>query len=434
MAKLHPEALAQNAQLKNENPVLYTLFSSRGKQIFYPKLGIVAQTKEADSTSLNATVGEARTDDGMPMFLKAIRDAITLDPREVFTYAPTYGLASLRTAWNEHIKKQNPSLKTEYSMPIVTGGLTHALSLAGFLFVNTGDSIIIPELYWGNYALVYENWYGAKISTYKTFSNGGYNISGFADALAKGNGKKIVLLNFPNNPTGYTVTHKEAGALADCIRKQAETGDKIIIILDDAYFGFFYEANVFKESLFALLAGLHPNVLAIKIDGATKEQYAWGLRVGFVTYGICGGARKLYQILEDKTAGALRSNISNVSHLSQSLLLHGLSAKDYSADCAAAYQTLAGRYAKVKETLSNKKYTEYFTPLPYNSGYFMCVRLRDGISAQDVRTILRTKYDTGVVAITDLLRIAYSYVPTEKVPGIFENIYLACRDAENSRS
>ena len=39
------------------------------------------------------------------------------------------------------------------------------------------------------------------------------------------------------------------------------------------------------ESLFGLLAGRHPNLLAVKLDGATKELFVWGLRCGFITFG-----------------------------------------------------------------------------------------------------------------------------------------------------
>ena len=38
-----------------------------------------------------------------------------------------------------------------------------------------------------------------------------------------------------------------------------------------------YEEGIEKESLFTYLCDLHENVLAIKIDGATKEDYVWGL-------------------------------------------------------------------------------------------------------------------------------------------------------------
>jgi hypothetical protein len=34
------------------------------------------------------------------------------------------------------------------------------------------------------------------------------------------------------------------------------------------------------------LCDAHPNILAVKLDGPTKEDYVWGFRVGFLTFGI----------------------------------------------------------------------------------------------------------------------------------------------------
>ena len=50
---------------------------------------------------------------------------------------------------------------------------------------------------------------------------------------------------------------------------------------------------------------------------------------------------------------------------------------------------------------------------------------KDGDS---VRQILLDKYDTGVIAIGNILRIAYSSLKTEVVAEIFENIYKACKE------
>ena len=69
------------------------------------------------------------------------------------------------------------------------------------------------------------------------------------------------------------------------IKDCAETGAKILICCDDAYFGLNYEENIETQSLFAYLADIHENVLAVKIDGPTKEDYVWGLRCGFLTFG-----------------------------------------------------------------------------------------------------------------------------------------------------
>ena len=105
----------------------------------------------------------------------------------------------------------------------------------------------------------------------------------FAAALEGGSSRKTVLLNFPNNPTGYTVTDAEAKEICETLKASAEKGNDIVVLLDDAYFGLIYEQGIYSESLFGLLANAHENLLAVKLDGPTKEDYVWGFRVGFMT-------------------------------------------------------------------------------------------------------------------------------------------------------
>ena len=106
----------------------------------------------------------------------------------------------------------------------------------------------------------------------------------------------------------------------------AEEGRNLVVISDDAYFGLFYGDDLLKESLFARLAGLHQRILAVKVDGPTKEEYVWGFRTGMLTFAAHAffSSDALYQALEKKAAGAIRSAISNCSHLSQSVLVKAM--------------------------------------------------------------------------------------------------------------
>ncbi len=47
----------------------------------------------------------------------------------------------------------------------------------------------------------------------------------------------------------------------------------------------FFDEQCDRESIFGKLARASNNLLAIKVDGATKEEFVWGLRVGFITFG-----------------------------------------------------------------------------------------------------------------------------------------------------
>jgi aspartate/methionine/tyrosine aminotransferase len=153
----------------------------------------------------------------------------------------------------------------------------------------------------------------------------------------------------------------------------------------------------------------------------------WGFRVGFMTYGIKNGSAALYEALEGKTAGALRGNVSNCSNLSQSLLVKLYNAPEYTNYKKEKYDILKGRYEALKNALQAKG-GKYYDELPYNSGYFMCVRVKPEINAEEVRKVLLEKYSTGVIVFGDLIRIAYSAVPENKIPLLVENLYAACAE------
>ncbi|MEM4161412.1 MAG: aminotransferase class I/II-fold pyridoxal phosphate-dependent enzyme [Thermoplasmata archaeon] len=211
------------------------------------------------------------------------------------------------------------------------------------------------------------------------------------------------------------------------LKESAEKGNKIIVLIDDAYFGLVYEENIYPYSIFCLLADLHENVLAVKLDAPTKEDYVWGFRIGFITYGIKNGNYDIYQALEQKTAGAIRGSISNCSHLSQSLLLNAYNDSEYNNEKKKKYDKLKNRYNIVRKELNDhKEYKKYFNPMPFNSGYFMCINIIDEIDTEQLRKVLLTEFDTGIISQKNILRIAYSSVPDNLIPELFSNIYKAC--------
>ncbi len=46
-----------------------------------------------------------------------------------------------------------------------------------------------------------------------------------------------MIVNYPNNPTGYTHTHKKVTTIVDAIKALADKGTKVIAVVDDAYYG-----------------------------------------------------------------------------------------------------------------------------------------------------------------------------------------------------
>jgi aspartate/methionine/tyrosine aminotransferase len=426
------QAKTLNELIQKQNAGILAMLSERGKNIFFPKMGILSQSAQAKGKNINASIGEAVEDDGTSMHLPAFDALVNLPVNSIFPYAPSYGKKELRDIWKKFQVAKNPSLKDAlFSTPIATNGVTHGISMAGYMFADPGDAVVLSDLYWENYSLILENGYGADIRTFELFHQEGFNLESFTRTLSSIKQDKIILLlNFPNNPAGYTLLDTEVDPVVSALHQLAKSGKKIVVLIDDAYFGLVYENNVFKESIFTRLAGLHENLLAVKLDGPTKEDYVWGFRVGFITYGIKNGTPELYEALENKTAGAVRGNISNVSHLTQSLLQAVYSNEGYETAKQNKYAILKHRYSLLKETIFRTPYPQYLEPLPFNSGYFMCLKLRKGLNAEQVRLHLLDKYSTGVIVFGDVIRLAFSAVPLAKIPELVDNLYHACADLD----
>jgi aspartate/methionine/tyrosine aminotransferase len=406
------------------------MLSSMGRELFYPK-GILSQTAEAKqkATYVNATIGIAR-EGGQAMYLPSVMSAFAdLGPDAALPYAPAMGLPELRQHWKKQMIRKNPALRNKsISLPVVTSGLTHGLSLAADLFVDPGDVVLMPDMAWGNYNMIFSVRHGARIERFSFFAdNSGFNHEDFQRSLLEsaGHGKVVVVLNLPNNPTGYSLTKDEARAVVGTLREVAAEGCHVVAICDDAYFGLFYEEDLCRESLFAYLAGCDNRLLAIKLDAATKEDYVWGLRVGFMTFATGSGGVEVYEALEKKTGGAIRGNISNGAHPSQSILLRAMQSPTYDDERRRKYAILEGRALAVKRVLTDERFAQAWTAYPFNAGYFMCIRLHH-LDAEQYRLRLLEEYGIGVIATgAHDIRIAFSCVEERDISTLFE-VMLEC--------
>ena len=430
MHKLNNLAIELNGILKDS--VAYGFLSPMGQRMYFPK-GIVAQSDEAKEKAklYNATTGLA-TEKGEPFHLtdifSAFRDGV-FRPSQIFSYAPGGGDKELRAIWQREMIAKNPHLEgKKISMPIVTAGLTHSISLIANLFVSPEDEVVCPDLYWDNYELIFQDLIGARMKLFPFYDEkGGFNTEGMKKALydVKGDYARIIL-NFPNNPTGYTPSASEAKAIVDAIVEVASSGKKVMVLSDDAYFGLFFEDDVEKESLFAYLADAHENIFAIKGDAATKEEMVWGFRIGFITYASKGFTDAHIDALQKKTLGAIRCTVSNCDRPGQSLILNAYkNGKSYLADKEHLFSVIRSRYKAVHKAVSKHKDETVLTPYSFNSGYFMGFST-NGHDAEELRKYLLEKYSIGTINIVGrTLRVAYCSVEPEKIKDLVALVYKA---------
>jgi len=432
-ARMNVLAEQLNLTIERENKHVFDMLSTLGKKMYFPKIGILSQSAEAKAKAkkFNATIGIA-LENQEPMHLKVIQDTLSAyAPKDLYDYAPPAGKPELREAWRAKMLEENPSLRgKKFGKPIVTNALTHGLSIVADLFADAGDAVILPDKNWENYELTYGVRRGAEIVYYPLYNQAGkFNSEGLKEAILaqRSKGKAIVVLNFPNNPTGYTPGLQEGKEIVAALKAGAEAGINIVAVTDDAYFGLFFEDSM-RESLFGELVGSHPRILPVKIDGATKEEYVWGFRVGFITYG--GESDELLNALEQKTMGIIRATISSGPHPSQTFVLHALRTPDYAVQKAQKSDIMKRRANRVKALLDSGRFDDAWTYYPFNSGYFMCLKLKT-VNAETLRSHLLNAYGVGTIALGETdLRVAFSCIEEEHIEELFELIYSGVKDLE----
>ena len=401
-----------------------SFFSKLGENIILPQ-DVLIQSKEtaAVTGAINATIGIA-TINKKAMSLPSINKVLTeLNNSEYLPYSPTPGLPKMRELWKEKILADNPSINKDFlSLPMVTTGITQGIDIAANLFSQKGDALLLPNLFWQNYAQIYTIKLGNTIYKYNQFDeNNEFSIKNFKQTLYSIKEDKIsLILNFPNNPTGYTPSDVELDSLVEVINIFAKenTNKQIIIVSDDAYFGLFFEENHKTPTLSAThKLAENENCLIVKLDGITKEFYSWGLRVGFITYYTKND--ELRNTLLEKTQGYLRSTTSSPSNLSQQIAVRLLDSKQSLEEKEINDKIIEERYDELKQAISKENLNSLVTVLPFNSGYFFTIKLPSNINAHEFRLKFLNEYKYGVYSMDDdHIRIAFSCLDKELIPEL----------------
>jgi aspartate/methionine/tyrosine aminotransferase len=343
--------------------------------------------------------------------------------------SPVEGLPEVRRRWRERQRRGVPE-GVPSSLPLATSGLSHGISLLADLFGGEGKAVAVPAPFWGNYRQAFALRTGARVLTAPAYVNGRYNPRAIVDALAGlPEGEPAVgMLNVPSNPGSYTPDREERRAIVESLLAEADRRP-LVIVCDDAYAGLVFEPEIPRESLFWDLAGAHPNLLAVKVDGATKELSFFGGRLGFLTFGA-GPESERVRDLEARVRVLVRTELGSPPAVSQVIALQALRSPTIEREVEAVRLLLAGRYEVLKEALAGVD-PDLLTVLPFNSGCFALVEIpeRLGIDAQTVRRHLLAHHDTGLVSIAPrYLRIAHCSVDESAIPELVRRVEAGLRE------
>jgi len=211
---------------------------------------------------------------GEPDFITPWRireKAITALEEGLTSYTSNQGLFLLRQGISELLKKKySLNYKPEGEI-LITVGVSEGFDLALRAILEPGDKVIIASPYYVAYPALVEICSGEALYL-STKEEEGFkiNLKKLKNLLAQN--PKVIILNYPSNPTGVTYSRKELKEIWKVLSKK-----DIVVISDETYDELNYgEVHVPFSSL-----GRRAKVKTILLNGFSKGYAMTGFRVGF---------------------------------------------------------------------------------------------------------------------------------------------------------
>ncbi|UCD16080.1 MAG: pyridoxal phosphate-dependent aminotransferase [Candidatus Omnitrophota bacterium] len=233
-------------------------------------LKITALTKKLRQQGrdvINFAAGEPDFD--TPSFIK---DAAKKAIDSGFTkYTPSRGTVILREKIAAKLQQENKIPVTAENI-IVTSGAKYAVFVAIFGLIKEADEVILPSPYWVSYPEMVKLAAGTlKVLPTKASDNFKIKIEDLEKAITSRS--KVLILNYPNNPTGATYSYEELQEIYKLVRKRG-----IFVISDEIYEKLVYDGS--SHVSFASFDGAAD--FTVTINGFSKTYSMTGWRIGYL--------------------------------------------------------------------------------------------------------------------------------------------------------
>jgi len=201
---------------------------------------------------------------------KNIRDAATRAMNSGYThYVPAAGIPELRETIAGHISKTR-YVDVDPEEVVVTPGAKPIIFFSMLACVEVGDEVMYPNPGFPIYESMI-NFVGAKPVPMPLKEENGFALD-TEDTVEKISDKtKMIILNFPENPTGGVLTEENLTSIADKVRDR----DNLLVVSDEVYSRMIYEG---KHRSIASLPGMKERTVII--DGFSKTYAMTGWRLG----------------------------------------------------------------------------------------------------------------------------------------------------------
>ncbi|HAP93233.1 MAG TPA: pyridoxal phosphate-dependent aminotransferase [Desulfotomaculum sp.] len=216
-----------------------------------------------------------------------IREACIYSLEKGYTmYTSNYGLLELRQAIARDLQSTRRLIYNPENEILITVGVSEGLDLAMRALVCPGDEVLVPEPSYVSYApcVVLS---GGRVVSLPSTMDSGFRISAEQVAASITPRTKILLLCYPNNPTGTVMDRQTLLEIAEVVRDR-----NLLVISDEIYDKLTY---VGEHTCIATLPGMKERT--VLLNGFSKTYAMTGWRVGYAAGNadFIGAMTKIHQ-------------------------------------------------------------------------------------------------------------------------------------------
>ena len=226
----------------------------------------------------------------------AIQGNIDALKKGITTYAPTRGIPTLLELLMQKVEKINNISANWKENIIVCNGGSNAITLAFSSIFNPGDELILSSPNFVSYFYCC-SFFGINVVEIERNSDFSPNLEKIGNSITPKT--KAILINSPNNPTGYALSKSELDAIIELVLE-----NDLYLISDEVYENYIYDdlkhiSPASYEEMFER---------TITLNAMSKLFSATGFRLGYVT-----ASKEIIDLMEKY----LQYTIAGTNHAAQ---------------------------------------------------------------------------------------------------------------------
>ena len=266
-------------------------------------------------------------------------------------YGPSKGIPEFRKNISQYVNQSFDAETTSENILVVPGA-RFGVFLAFSTLLNYGDEVIIIEPAWPAYRQCAMN-AGVKIRSVKTTLENKWEPSLEQITASINDNTKMIVLNYPNNPTGKILSQKLQKSIVD-IAKQ----NNLYILSDEIY------SNYSNDEWESVLSYDYDK--SIITQSFSKSHSMTGFRIGYVV-----GSNKIIE----KMATLQALCLTNVSEPIQFVAMNSIN-EDVSNNVSIIHERL-----DVLSNLAGKMNLEFESP---DGAMYIFVRMKNEVNTSEL--------------------------------------------------